>query len=52
VRRISRPTSTTLASDYQKILDELRRRYVLGYQSTNRTRDGQWRTVEIRPRIA
>jgi len=41
---------TTLASDYQKILDELRRRYVLGYQSTNRTRDGQWRTVEIRPR--
>jgi VWFA-related protein len=41
---------STLASDYQKILDELRRRYVLGYQSTNRMRDGQWRTVEIRPR--
>jgi VWFA-related protein len=41
---------STLASDYQKILDELRRRYVLGYQSTNRKRDGQWRTVEIRPR--
>ena len=41
---------TTLASDYHKILDELRRRYVLGYQSTNRKRDGQWRTVEIRPR--
>lgn len=41
---------TTLASDYHKILDELRRRYVLGYQSTNRTRDGQWRPVEIRPR--
>ena len=41
---------TTLAGDYQKILDELRRRYVLGYESTNRTRDGQWRTVEIRPR--
>jgi VWFA-related protein len=41
---------TTLAGDYQKILDELRRRYVLGYQSTNRKRDGQWRTVEIRPR--
>ena len=41
---------TTLANDYHKILDELRRRYVLGYQSTNRKRDGQWRTVEIRPR--
>jgi len=41
---------TTLAGDYQKILDELRRRYVLGYESTNRRRDGQWRKVEIRPR--
>ena len=41
---------TTLTGDYQKILDELRRRYVLGYQSTNRKRDGQWRAVEIRPR--
>jgi VWFA-related protein len=41
---------TTLANDYHKILDELRRRYVLGYQSTNHKRDGQWRTVEIRPR--
>jgi len=45
------PTDVSaLANDYQKILDELRRRYVLGYQSTNRKRDGQWRTVEIRPR--
>jgi VWFA-related protein len=41
---------TALAADYHKILDELRRRYVLAYESTNGTRDGQWRTVEIRPR--
>jgi Ca-activated chloride channel homolog len=39
---------TTLSSDYHKILDELRRRYVVGYQSTNRARDGRWRRVEIR----
>jgi Ca-activated chloride channel homolog len=39
---------TTLAGDYQKILDELRRRYVLGYESTNRARDGKWRKVQIR----
>src|SRR4029079_3589772 len=30
------PDVSALANDYQKILDELRRRYVLGYQSTNR----------------
>jgi hypothetical protein len=33
---------------YQKILDELRRRYVVGYESSNRIRDGKWRNVEIR----
>ena len=43
---------TTLASDYQKILDELRRRYVLAYESTNRVRDGKWRKVQIRARVA
>jgi Ca-activated chloride channel family protein len=39
---------TTLSADYHKILDELRRRYVVGYQSTNRARDGKWRNVQIR----
>lgn len=42
----------TLAAEYQKILDELRRRYVVGYESTNRVRDGKWRSVEIRARQA
>lgn len=40
--------ATTLAADYHKIVDELRRRYVIGYESTNRKRDGAWRAVEIR----
>jgi VWFA-related protein len=39
-----------LAADYQKILDELRRRYVVGYESTNRQRNGQWREIELRAR--
>jgi VWFA-related protein len=39
---------TTLATDYQRILDELRRRYVVSYESTNLERDGKWRKVEIR----
>ena len=38
-----------LAADYRKILDELRRRYIIGYESTNRSRDGRWRSVDIRP---
>jgi VWFA-related protein len=42
---------TTLASDYHRILDELRRRYVLGYESTNLNRDGKWRRVQIRARV-
>jgi Ca-activated chloride channel family protein len=41
---------TALAADYYKILDELRRRYALGYESTNRARDGKWRKVQIRSR--
>ena len=43
---------TALAADYQKILDELRRRYVLAYESTNRMRDGKWRKVQIRTSLA
>jgi Ca-activated chloride channel family protein len=39
-----------LAADYHKILDELRRRYVVGYESTNRARNGAWRKVEVKVR--
>lgn len=39
---------STLALSYRKIVDELRRRYVIGYESTNATRDGRWRKLEIR----
>jgi Ca-activated chloride channel homolog len=39
-----------LAANYSKILDELRRRYVVGYESTNRIRNGNWRKVDIRVR--
>lgn len=42
---------TALEAEYGKILDELRRRYVLGYESTNRARDGKWRKVQIRTRL-
>jgi VWFA-related protein len=44
--------ASTLAADYRKILDELRRRYIIGYESTNRSRNGAWRSVDIRTRQA
>ena len=38
----------TLAEDYRRVIENLRRRYVITYTSTNPSRDGQWRDVEIR----
>ena len=39
-----------LAADYRRIVENLRRRYVITFTSTNSTRDGAWRDVEIRTR--
>jgi VWFA-related protein len=36
-----------LEGHYRRIVEELHRRYVLSYISTNNTRDGSWRNVEI-----
>ena len=38
----------TLNREYRRVIEDLHRRYVLGYTSTNGKRDGGWRTVEIR----
>ena len=37
-----------LDANYHRIVEELRRRYQIGYTSTNGKRDGGWRKVEIR----
>jgi Ca-activated chloride channel family protein len=37
-----------LEGNYHRIVEELRRRYQIGYTSTNPKRDGSWRKVEIR----
>ena len=43
------PTDVSqLSTEYRRVVDDLRRRYVLGYTSTQIQRDGSWRTVEIR----
>jgi hypothetical protein len=36
-----------LDADYKRILENLRRRYVISYTSTNSKHDGKWRNVEI-----
>jgi len=41
---------STLSADYARIIENLRRRYVISYTSSNSTRDGKWRKVEIRTR--
>ena len=42
--------ASALAEQYKRIVENLRRRFVLSYASTNKTRDGDWRKVEIRVR--
>jgi VWFA-related protein len=41
-----------LRDQYHRIVENMRRRYVLSYTSTNIVRDGAWRDVQIRPRSA
>ena len=47
------PTDVSeLAEQYKGVIENLRRRYVINYTSSNSKHDGLWRTVEIRSRIA
>ena len=39
---------STLSDEFQRVVEDLRRRYIVGYTSTNGERDGKWRDVEIR----
>ena len=43
-------TVSELETQYRRVLEELRRRYVVTYTSTNGARDGKWRKVEIQVR--
>jgi len=39
---------SSLPGEYKRILENLRRRYIIKYTSTNTKRDGGWRNVEVR----
>jgi Ca-activated chloride channel family protein len=41
---------TELESEYLRLVENLRRRWIVSYTSTDFTRDGGWRQVEIRTR--
>ncbi len=41
-----------LSAQYARITDNLSHRYIIGYTSTNPSRDGKWRKVEVRTRSA
>ncbi len=40
-------TVDSLGDNYARIVENLRRRYTISYTSTNSTRDGKWRDVQI-----
>jgi VWFA-related protein len=42
--------ASQLLAQFTRTVENLRRRYVLGYTSTHVARDGSWRTVEIKSR--
>ena len=44
--------ASELRAQFARTIENLRRRYVLGYTSTHVARDGSWRNVEIRSRSA
>lgn len=39
-----------LGPQFRRVVQDLRKRYVLGYTSTNSAHDGSWRAIEIRPK--
>jgi VWFA-related protein len=43
-------TVDNLATEYARIVENLRRQYVIGYTSTNSRRDGAWRAVSVTSR--
>ncbi|HYP54146.1 MAG TPA: VWA domain-containing protein, partial [Pyrinomonadaceae bacterium] len=46
-RYVSTPGGQALANAFAGIVDELRNQYTIGYQPSNRARDGRWRDVKI-----
>jgi VWFA-related protein len=51
-QRYEASDATALGDQFRRIIEDLRRRYILGYVSSNIQHDGSWRAIEIRPKQA
>lgn len=47
-RFIQTPGGQALREAFASIIEELSNQYTIGYRPTNRTRDGKWRTIEVK----
>jgi VWFA-related protein len=47
-RALLSPDVSQLAQEFQNVLEDLRRRYMVAYTSTNTDHDGKWRNVDIK----
>jgi Ca-activated chloride channel family protein len=45
---IATPGGLAMREAFKNIVDELGVQYTLGYQPTNQTRDGKWRTIDLK----
>ena len=43
---------SALGEEYHRVIENLRRRYILSYTSPNSSHNGSWRSVSIQPRTA
>ncbi len=46
-RYVATPGGQAMRAAFTHIVEELSNQYTIGYQSTNRTRDGRWRTIKV-----
>ncbi|MGI8655055.1 MAG: VWA domain-containing protein [Pyrinomonadaceae bacterium] len=46
-RYIATPGGRTMREAFAQIIEELNNQYTIAYQSTNRLRDGRWRSIEL-----
>ena len=45
---VSTPGGVAMRDAFRKIVEELGRQYTLAYQPKNQSKDGKWRTIEVR----
>lgn len=47
-RFVSKPGGAALSEAFEEIVEELSNQYTLGYRPINRSRDGRWRSIQLK----